>query len=209
MRDSFLYRSADTFINKFDQLYKLEDIQYYISGFRIVNSQGIMVIPEDKISYNNIKGQEVLYPDDHKIIRTNAIEYPLYGIRASGEFNAVRFRIGWDSLLSNALTLNVAQSHPLSEKVRLKDNEGKSLGLSLKLIHGVQFRDTTNIFIQATQAFEPIFFEIPISIQKGISPIFTVTASYEKWFFDTDLTNSEEVVKSQFLGNISKAFSVK
>lgn len=209
LRDSLLYRSSDTFENKFNQLYKLADIQYYISGFRMINSKGIAVNPEDEISYTSNQGQNVFYPDDHIIIRTNAVDYSMYGIRTSGEFSSVGFRIGWDPILVGAAKLNVVESHPLSEKLRLKDNEGKTVGISFKLIHGEQFKDTTSFFVPASQSPEPVYFQFPFVIRKGVSPVFTVTASYEKWFFDTDLSESEQAIKSRFFGNIGKAFSVK
>jgi hypothetical protein len=209
LRDSLLYRSSDTFKNKFNQLYKLEDIQYYISGFRMINSNGVAVKPEDEITYVTDQGQRISYPDDHIIIRTNAVDYSMYGIRTSGEFSAVGFRVGWDPILANASKLNVSESHPLSEKLRLKDNLGKAVGLSLKLIRGEQFKDTTQIFIEASNGPETLDYELPFKIRTGISPVFTITASYEKWFFDTDLSGSEQAIKSQFLGNIGKVFSVK
>lgn len=207
LQDTF-YKASDTVFNDLGQAYKLVDFSYYLTFFRLKSTVGNEWSGENVLRYkyqNEWKEEKV----NAILVKPNTFDYPVNESRQYGDYDSLIFFAGLPESIRLADSIDVAESHVLSDSLFLRNTANEKIWASITIARGDTFSDTLNLTFTLSEAGEAV--RLPAAISSSIGKNLTVNllAEYSRWFRDVDIFGATIDVKKGVLENLIQPFFVE
>ncbi|MFZ1703208.1 MAG: hypothetical protein WAT79_02615 [Saprospiraceae bacterium] len=202
------YSPNDTITNDLNQAYKLLDFGYYLSDIFPVFTTNEILTGINKFEYQ-YQQQNMEVPDHVTFIRPDVFDYSVNEIRQYGHFHSIQLLVGFENSLSNATSIQVPDTHILSDSLFLRDSIGNKTWGFVKIVKGTEFKDTLTLDFYLND--DSVFLILPkdITNTKGTNLTYTLLADYTNWFNNVDMNHTVSEIKRGVLANLKLAFAVE
>lgn len=207
LQDTF-YKSSDTVYNDLGQAYKLLDFSYYLSFFRLKSPGGVEWSGENPVRYkfqNEWREEKV----NAILVKPNTFDYLVNESRQYGDYDSLIFFAGLPESIRLADSIDVADSHVLSDSLFLRNTSDEKIWASITIAKGDTFSDTLRLTFTLSDQGSPV--RLPAVISSAIGKNLTVNlfAEYARWFQDVDISAATIDVKKGVLKNLIQPFFVE
>lgn len=220
-QDTCINHSADsTFNNLANNFFQIKGMEFYLSDFQLVMSDGSISEVEDEMTfmiYDDAISQtskDTTVKDDFVLIKRSSFNYTVGEFRKPGTYIELRFKVGIDEKLSSIDADTLSSSHPLSsdnllhfetrdsgfvyqEFSLVKDTLTNPTEIEVYKI-GKETANSVQVILSLFGELEPGFdVEIPIKV------------NYSTWLRGINFaTNDIETIKSIIVSNTADAFEI-
>lgn len=220
-QDSCINHSADsTFNNLANNLFQIKGMEFYLSDFQLVMSDGSISEVEDKMTFMiyadaiSQTSKDTTVKDDFVLVKRSSFNYTVGEFRKPGTYVELRFKVGIDKKLSSIDADTLASSHPLSSD-NLLHFETRDSGFVYQEFSLVKdtLMDATEIEVykigketaNSVQVILPLFGEI----EPGFDVEIPIKVNYSTWLRGINFAaNDPETIKSMIVSNTADAFEI-
>jgi hypothetical protein len=207
INDTF-YSPLDTVYNMKNQMYKILDFSYYISDVKVRFQSGDYLTGIKNVEYTTSAGNFSI-EDNFIKIRPDVFVYTVNEIRNYGIFDSLFFVAGLDEGIRSASSINVANSHVLSDSLFLKDENKQKIWWYVTIAKGKDFSDTLQLSFDLNEKEVDMVFAKNLDTKPGNNVPFTIKINYDAWFEETDFEANLSEIKNSVLKNLKKGFIVE
>lgn len=194
--------------------FRISDIQYYFSDFRMLRSDGRTVGVEDtlEVAIPQADGSTVSEVVEDNFLLINPRNFGVRNLgtmRENEQFSGIRFSIGVPDPANLADTLGLPGGHPLeAADMYLGPGAGR-------IFNRIQFyrienqSDTIRTSIEISMPENLLGIDLPADyfVDPGFSPRFILFVDYLAWFRDVDvLADSPEEISRKIIANLPASF---
>ncbi|MCB9339257.1 MAG: hypothetical protein H6577_14085 [Lewinellaceae bacterium] len=186
--------------------------RFFISNFKLVNTDGEEVGVADTIGIGFINGSRVVYEDNFAKLDRDIFSANVIGTTVTeGTFDKVKFTLGLPEALLQLDTASIPAGHPLYYRTDTLIYE-EGIGyipflLSFKTDTSSLVEPTAVQFFQPTDILLPL--EKPLLIKRGFNIKVRLRINYIAWFEGVDFSSDPvETIRQKMAANLPNAFSV-
>ncbi len=214
------HSSSFALTNGDDNVFQINDIEFYLSDFQLVMMDGTIKEVEDTITlsiYEDIVTQiskDTLVKDDFVLITRSQPTYSIGNFTGPGAYMQVKFKVGIPSVLSTTDVDTLATSHPLSSSQGMHFG-ARDTGFILQNFSVVNDTATSLTAITAYEIGKDDFNTIDVELDffRNFDPGFDITiplkVNYSKWLQGINFaTDSEATIKATIVSNTAEAFEI-
>jgi hypothetical protein len=219
--DSIVNHSASfTFNNLADNFFQIDGMEFYLSDFQLVMSDGSIAEVVDEMTFMIYDdailqtSKDTTVKDDFVLIKRSSPNYTIGEFRRPGTYVELRFRVGIDERLSSIDTDTLASSHPLSSD-NLMHFEMRDSGFVYQEFSLVKDTLTNSTEIEvyqigketanSVQVILPFFVEL----EPGFDMEIPLKVNYSTWLKDINFAVDDiETIKTTIVSNAAYAFEI-
>lgn len=207
MAGDSLFKIADTLTNDLGQKYFIEDVRYYLSGFKLFQNDSVFSVREKIMT----EGGTLILPNDMKILRGTDRELDIGTIRAYGRFDSLSFEMGLSDEMTDNVFVSLPTNHVLLKNFKLKNEKDETAYFTMRFKRVSPIKDTLSQFIFVTKRpdFTTFTKATSISSSKGDPIIYPIKADYALLFKNLNLNLSNDSLGNLIFENLNKMIIVK
>ncbi len=220
-QDSVINHSADSTFNNFaNNFFQIKGMEFYLSDFQLVMTDGSIVEVEDEMTfmiYEDAIAQtlkDTTVKDDFVLVNRSSFNYTIGEFRKPGTFMELRFTVGIDEKLSSIDADTLSSAHPLSSE-NLMYFGTRDSGFVYQKFSIVNDTTTNSTEIEvyqlgketanSVQVIFPLFGEI----EPGFDVEIPIRVNYTTWLKGINFADDlDETIKSFFVSNTAEAFEI-
>lgn len=203
------------------QVFRVENMQYYLSGFSLHASDGSTARVTDLLAVQSYNTDGSLtdnqLTDDFLLINpsfSNSLE--VGELRVNGTFEAISFSLGLDELANRTDTSSVEEGHPLGsidDRMFVDQDQGYSF-VEAAILRDTIASDTIPVDVQVIGADQRIDYFIPFGQPFDLNPGFNITITlhinYATWLnaIEDVRNDSPEAIATKIVSGLSQAISL-
>lgn len=220
--------TADTFFNlvyvdsvytdDFGNPYRISNIQFYLSNFRLLRADGTELGVTDSLQFEieQSTGETIqgIVEDNFALVNRNTFsDYDLGTFPESGTFTGMRFAIGVEGEANTADPNSVPASHPLAvqeEDMYFNVDSGYVFN-KIEFFRDTIASDTipTILDIGLEQNLQRTVLFADFTLIEGFNTVVTLQIDYASWFSGIDMKNDSETnIAEKIVENITQSFSL-
>lgn len=203
------------------QVFRLEMMQYFLSGFKLVRTDGTLIPIVDQLAVESYDIQGNLsantLTDDFLLINPSFSRSLTVGeIRENGTVEALQFKLGLDELANRTDTSSVEEDHPLGsieERMFIDPAEGYTF-IKTALLRDTLSSDTIPTIVSVSGANNLIEYSFPFGQPFELDPGFNITLTlhidYATWLnaIEDIKNNTAEEIATKIVSGMSQAFTL-
>lgn len=220
--DSFiaLNYGDSVYFDALGEPFRISGIQYYMSEFKLVKSDGSLTGVSDSLTVDQIDpisgDTSALTLEDNFLLLNpvlKEVNITLGNFREVATFSGVRFKLGLDVPANYTSPVSVDDNHPLAvqdDNMYLSPTEGyifHKVGLFADTIA----TDTIPVITEISGSSNLREIELPVvfTTDNGFDVTITIQVDYQNWFEGIDIQSSlNNDLEQQLISNIPSSFSV-
>ena len=220
-QDSCVNHSFDsTFNNLADNYFQIKGMEFYLSDFQLVMSDGSISEVEDEMTfmiYDDAISQtskDTTVKDDFVLIKRSSPNYTIGEFRKPGTYIELRFKVGIDEKLSSIDADTLASSHPLSSD-NLLHFETRDSGFVYQEFSLVKDTLTNPTEIKVYKIGKETANSVQVSLslfgelEPGFDVEIPIKVNYSTWLRGINFAADDiETIKSIIVSNTADAFEI-
>ena len=220
-QDSCINHSFDsTFTNVANNYFQIKGMDFYLSDFQLVMSDGSISEIEDETTFMiyddpiSQTSKDTTVKDDFVLINRNSFNYSVGEFRKPGTYIELRFKVGIDEKLSSIDADTLASSHPLSSD-NLLHYETRDSGFVYQEFSIIKdtLTNPTEIEVYKIGKETANSVQVVLSLFGELDPGFDVEipikVNYSTWLAGINFaTDDLETIKSTIVSNTADAFEI-
>lgn len=220
-QDTCINHSADsTFNNLANNFFQIEGMQFYLSDFQLVMSDGSISEVEDEMTfmiYDDAISQtskDTTVKDDFVLINRSSPSYNIGEFRKPGSYIELRFKVGIDEKLSSIDADTLASLHPLSSD-NLLHFETRDSGFIYQEFSLVKDTLTNPTEIEVykigkeTANSVQVILDLFGELEPGFDVEIPLKVNYSTWLRGINFAADDpETIKSIIVSNAAYAFEI-
>ncbi|MCB0685279.1 MAG: hypothetical protein KDC53_02105 [Saprospiraceae bacterium] len=201
--------AGKTLLTNSGQPFQIEYIRFFLSNFRLID-HGTAYAVNDSISMRGQSGQEILRPDDVKIVNLSTFSLDFEVFNRTGTYMTMDFTVGLTEPELNADRTSFESSHPLaSDQKELRD----TINNEWWMYDMAWIPDTSTKLVQYIHrpSTDAIAISLPIDLVKnpGESLSISIAIDYTVWLQDIDIEHDDQdTINDKLLAGLAKSFSI-
>jgi len=209
------FLSADSlYTSRTQKPYRIKDVKFYLSSFRLVDDAGNVFGVEDKVELNVLQnGVEELVEleDNFQLVRRSSSKLTFGEFRESGNFERVLFFVGVNPDANNANPNSLPDDHPLRiEPDSLHWDQQAGYIFNRTIIQpDTSSADELTIEIGSIPNLVLVDLAFAKSINRGTDTEISILIDYLEWFKGIDFEASEASIRQKIVENTEGAFSIE
>jgi hypothetical protein len=219
-QDSIINHSADSTFSNGTNKFQIKGMEFYLSDFQLVMSDGSIAEVEDKMTFMIYEdaisqtSKDTTIKDDFVLVSRSSFNYRIGEFRKPGSFVALRFTVGIDEKLSSIDADTLASSHPLSSEnlMHFSSRDSGFVYQEFSLVNDT-LTDPTEVYVyqmgketaNSIQLIRPFFREL----EPGFDVEIPVRVNYTTWLKGINFADDDmETIKSMIVSNTAEAFEI-
>lgn len=196
----------------------LNAIQFYISEFHLVRSDGSELGVEEELSLtvwqSNLDTTQVLVEDNFVLANPGVFGTNEIGtIRTTGRFDKIRFKLGLSDTPNRAVISSFSedlQNHPLAQEEMYWDFDRGYIFNQIELLRDTAANTTpTMLEIGGNQNLQIVELPIDFEALDGFNIRATLRIDYNRWFENIDVkSDSDNALVQKIVANLADSFSL-
>ncbi|MFK7775971.1 MAG: MbnP family protein [Saprospiraceae bacterium] len=220
-QDSVINHSADsTFNNLDDNFFQIKGMEFYLSDFQLVMTNGDTAEVEDEMTvmiYNDAISQtskDTTIKDDFVLVTRNSFNYSIGEFRKPGTYMELRFTVGIDDNLSSIDADTLASSHPLSSEnlMHFTTRDSGFIYQEFSLVADTLTNSTlVTTYKIGKETADTIQVTLPLfgEIEPGFDVEIPLKVNYSTWLKGINFEADDiETIKSLIVSNTAEAFEI-
>lgn len=220
-QDSVINHSADsTFNNVDDNFFQIKGMEFYLSDFQLVMSDGSIAEVEDEMTFMIYEdaisqtSKDTTVKDDFVLVSRSSFNYTIGEFRQPGTFTELRFTVGISENLSSIDVDTLDSSHPLSSE-NLMHFGTRDSGFVYQEFSLVKDTTTNSTEVEVYQMGKEtdnsiqLTFFLTGELEPGFDAEIPLIVNYSTWLKGINFaSNDVETIKSIIVSNTAEAFEI-
>ena len=200
--------------------FRISGIQYYMSAFKLVKTDGSLIGVSDSLTVNQIDplsgDTSALTLEDNFLLLNpvlKEVNITLGNFREVATFSGIQFQLGLNGPANYTNPASVDDNHPLSiqaDNMYISPEEGYIFH-KVGLFADTLATDTIPVIteISGISNLRDVVLPIVFTTNNGFDVTISIQVNYKRWFEGIDIQNSlNNDLEQQLIANIPSSFSV-
>lgn len=214
VQDLGTFQLNTVYLDAQNQPFTIESLQFYISEFQLVQSDGNAIGLADELTLTFPDNTQSVIEDNFTLFEKNIGSYTsnsIGSIRTSGNFTKIRFYLGVTNLANHAEPSGMPAGHDLAiqpDTMHWNVTDGYIFN-KIKVQKDTASTNLTTLEIGTDANLTLVELDYPISVNTGFNLDLAIDLDYKKLFDGIQFQiDTDEAIQSKIISNTADAFSV-
>lgn len=199
------------YLNNLGDTFAVKDIRFYLSGFRLLRSDGSWANVSDTLNLTLNSGAVANVTDDFVLVKRSQTSYTIGDLPVTGDFVGLSFLVGLDDVANGTSPANISdEESPLAEQTdAMYDTEnGSYIFNKIRIIPDTSRADVyTTYLVTDTGNARRVTLYGDFTIERGYTTKLGVSVDYLALFRGIDFDgDSNAAVVGKIVANTAAAF---